>query len=104
MRNEVTIHSLFSDTYWEMPTDVGLYHGGNNSAPPPLAYFVTGVASCLMTQIRAFSKRLQVPVDGVKVDARFHWQGEQIGRNPYTSRPQKLIWILISKVISPRQI
>ena len=73
-----------------MPTDEGLYHGGDNSAPPPLAYFVTGVASCLMTQIRAFSKRLQMPVDSVEADAWFHWQGEQIGHNPYSGRPQKI--------------
>jgi len=89
-RNEVTIHSLFSDTYWDMPTDEGPYHGGESSAPPPLAYFVTGVVACLMTQIRAFSKRLKVPVDGVEVDARFHWQGEQTGRNPYSGKPQKI--------------
>ncbi len=72
-----------------MPTDEGPYHGGDSSAPPPLTYFITGVVTCLMTQIRAFSKRLQVPVDSVEVDARFHWQGEQIGRNPYPGNPQK---------------
>lgn len=55
-----------------------------------MAYFVTGVVACLMTQIRAFSKRLKVKVDGVDVDARFHWQGDQIGRNPYSGRPQKI--------------
>ena len=89
-RNEVTIHSLFSDTYWDMPTDEGPYHGGESSAPPPLAYFVTGVTACLMTQIKAFSKRLNVQIDGVEVDARFHWQGTQVGRAPYSGRQREI--------------
>lgn len=38
-------------------------------APPPLAYFCTGFVACLMTQLRAFSKRLRVPVGGMTVKA-----------------------------------
>lgn len=72
---------------WEMATDEGAFHGGDGTAPPPLAYFSTGFTACIMTQIRAFAKRLEVPLDGLTVRGRFAWKGEQVGRQPYTGAP-----------------
>lgn len=40
-----------------------------------------------MTQIRAFAKRMKIPLDGVEVDARLHWEGHQQGREPYVTAP-----------------
>jgi len=40
-----------------------------------------------MTQIRAFSKRMKIPIGQVTVNARLHWRGEQTGRDPYTTAP-----------------
>lgn len=34
-----------------------------DNAPPPLALFVAGLTGCIMTQIRAFAKRMDVPID-----------------------------------------
>ncbi len=72
---------------FEMASDEGAFHGGADSAPPPLAFFCTGLVTCLMTQIRAFAKRLRVPVGDVKVTADIKWEGRHAGRNPYTAHP-----------------
>ena len=68
-------------------TDEGPFHGGDDTAPPPLAFFSTGLVGCLMTQVRAFSKRLNVPIRGVEIKGRLHWAGRQVGRDPYVTRP-----------------
>ena len=70
-----------------MPTDEGGFHGGDGTAPPPLAYWAAGFTGCIMTQLRAFSKRLDIPLDGLKVSARFAWTGKQTGREPYVTAP-----------------
>lgn len=89
MRNEIRgqMISPVIDEVFEMATDEGAAHGGDMTAPPPLAYFCTGFIACLMTQIRAFSKRLRVPVGDVSVKAHIEWEARVEGRNPYTSRP-----------------
>ena len=40
-----------------------------------------------MTQIRAFSKRLSIPIGNVEVRARLHWEGAQEGNDPYVTQP-----------------
>ena len=87
MRNDISIRFTTMDEHFEMATDEGGIHGGEGTAPPPLAYFTAGLIGCVMTQIRAFSKRLKVPVGNVRVDARMHWEGRQIGRAPYVGAP-----------------
>ncbi len=87
MRNEVTVTHGGSGATFEIATDEGPFHGGDSSAPPPLAYFATGLVGCLMTQIRAFSKRLDVPINGVNVTGKCHWRGTVVGRAPYETEP-----------------
>jgi uncharacterized OsmC-like protein len=83
MRSEIVVSRPGRSGSYEMATDEGEFHGGDDTAPPPLAYFATGFTACLMTQIRAFSKRLNIPINGVVVTGRFRWVGRQIGREPY---------------------
>jgi uncharacterized OsmC-like protein len=71
----------------QLPTDEGRLHGGDGSAPYPLAYFASALTACVMTQIRAFSKRLDMDVASFDVKTRCHWQAEQTGRAPYVSEP-----------------
>ena len=89
MRNEVRgqMVSPVLDEAFEMATDEGAAHGGDMTAPPPLAYFCTGFVACLMAQLRAFSKRLRVPTGEMTVKAHIEWEARVEGRNPYTSRP-----------------
>jgi uncharacterized OsmC-like protein len=40
-----------------------------------------------MTQIRAFAKRLNIPIRGVVVKSHFQWKAVQNGKAPYESEP-----------------
>ncbi len=88
MRNDVRGRMLepVLDHIFEMATDEGGYHGGDGSAPPPLAYFTTGLVTCLMTQLRASAKRLRITIGLPKIDARIEWKGDQVGNLPYVAR------------------
>lgn len=87
-RNDVSVHlrGPYAVSY-ELPTDEGGIHGGDGSAPYPLAYFSSGLTACVMTQIRAFAKRLNVPIGAFTVNTRCHWKAEQTGNEPYVSSP-----------------
>jgi len=87
-RNDVKVHlrGPFSVSY-DLPTDEGGIHGGDGSAPYPLAYFTSALTACVMTQLRAFSKRLNIDIEGFTVNTRCHWEARQIGNAPYQSAP-----------------
>ena len=89
MRNEIRgqMISPVVDEVFEMATDEGPAHGGDMTAPPPLALFVGGLTGCLMTQIRAFAKRLGVTLDDLKVETRVIWDWQKAGR-VYETAPQ----------------
>ena len=87
MRNDITVNFDTMNETYALATDEGPFHGGDGTAPPPLALFTAALTGCVMTQIRAFSKRLKIPIDGVEVHARLHWQGEQDGNEPYVTAP-----------------
>ncbi len=87
MKSEVTITSQYSNFSVTLETDEGKLHGGDASAPMPLHYFAAGVVTCLMTQMKAFAKRLRIPVENIEMNANFHWRLEQEGREPYVSQP-----------------
>ena len=87
MRCDLEVDFVTTGESFTLATDEGSIHGGQNTAPPPLALFTGALAGCLMTQMRAFAKRLRVPIDGVEINARLHWEAEQIGREPYVGAP-----------------
>jgi len=61
MRNELEVSMVrpFKENF-SLASDEGAFHGGEATAPPPLALFTGGLTGCIMTQIRAFAKRLDV--------------------------------------------
>lgn len=72
---------------WELSSDEPPAIGGEETAPMPLCYFATGIATCFMTQVRNFSKARGVQVDGLSVEGSFEWQFD-VGpspREPYTA-------------------
>jgi uncharacterized OsmC-like protein len=86
-RNDVSVHMRGAAPRTDfLPTDEGPYHGGDGTAPYPLAYFTSGLTACIMTQLRAFSKRLNIDVTDFSVNCRCQWQAEQEGVEPYKSR------------------
>jgi uncharacterized OsmC-like protein len=82
MRNEleVTMKQPFDEGPFVMATDEGPFHGGDASAPPPLALFVAGLTGCIMTQLRAFAKRLDIRINDLDVETRVIWDWEAKGR------------------------
>ena len=87
MRNDISVEWPMMKESFELATDEGPFHGGDGTAPPPLALFTAALTGCLMTQIRAFSKRLKISIRDVEVRARLHWRGEQEGDDPYVTHP-----------------
>lgn len=81
MRNELKVDMVrpFHESF-ELASDEGSFHGGDASAPPPLALFVGGLTGCLMTQIRAFAKRLDVRIGDLRVETRVVWDWAKAGR------------------------
>lgn len=88
MRNDIAVK--WGSGSWDLPTDEGPFHGGDSTAPPPLAYFTSAFIGCIMTQLRAFSKRLDIPLANCKVSARIEWVAEQEDKQPYVSSPVSL--------------
>lgn len=78
MRNELSCRMVlpYEEGPFDMASDEGPFHGGDATAPPPLALFVGSLTGCIMTQIRAFAKRLGVTIDDLKVDTRVIWDWE----------------------------
>jgi len=89
MRNDLAVHMKlpFEEGPFELATDEGAFHGGEASAPPPLALFVAGLTGCIMTQIRAFAKRMGVSLNDLDVDTRVVWSWQAKGRI-YETAPQ----------------
>ena len=81
MRNELSVTMVKPmEEHFELATDEGAFHGGDASAPPPLALFVGGLTGCIMTQLRAFAKRMGVTISDLSVETRVIWQWTPHGR------------------------
>lgn len=90
MRNDLDVEMTgpFHESF-KLATDEGPFHGGDASAPPPLALFIGGLTGCLMTQIRAFAKRLDVKINGLDVECEITWNWAKAGR-VYETAPKSL--------------
>lgn len=81
MRNDLDVRMTEPmEERFALATDEGPFHGGDATAPPPLALFVGGLTGCLMTQLRAFAKRMDVVIDDLRVDTKVQWQWTPKGR------------------------
>lgn len=58
---------------WELHCDEGAGLNGEDSAPPPLAYFATGIAFCLLTQVTRAAEMRKVAIRDVKIDQTIHF-------------------------------
>lgn len=87
MRNDIAVDWPMQKEHYDLATDEGGFHGGDGTAPPPLALFTAALIGCIMTQLRAFAPRLGVKIDALEVQANLRWEGVQEGRAPYVSAP-----------------
>jgi uncharacterized OsmC-like protein len=88
-RNEVKVGMVKPERLkvWDIASDEGKFHGGDETAPKPLALFTAGVVTCFMTQLRTFAKQCGVGVHGLRAKAHFEWVARRIGQDPYTAHP-----------------
>ena len=97
MRNDLDVRMVepFEEQF-TLATDEGPFHGGDATAPPPLALFVGGLTGCIMTQLRAFAKRMDVIIDDLQVETMVKWKWMPKGRI-YETAPESFdIDILLS--------
>ena len=97
MRNDLDVKMVepFEEQF-TLATDEGPFHGGDATAPPPLALFVGGLTGCIMTQLRAFAKRMDVIIDDLQVETTVKWKWMPKGRI-YETAPESFdIDILLS--------
>lgn len=106
MRNELAVKMMlpFEEGPFELATDEGSFHGGDASAPPPLALFVGGLTGCIMTQIRAFAKRLRVNLNDLKVETRVTWDWEAKGKVYETAPNAFEIDVMIDSDDEPERV
>ncbi len=103
MRNELDVAMTAPMVeHFSIATDEGPFHGGDASAPPPLAHFIAGLTGCIMTQIRAFAKRMDVKIDDLSVNAEANWQWVPKGRI-YETAPTSFHIDVLLESSSPRE-
>lgn len=74
MRNDLDVRMVEPmEEQFTLATDEGPFHGGDATAPPPLALFVGGMTGCIMTQLRAFARRMDVTIDDLRVETTVRW-------------------------------
>lgn len=83
MRNDIDVIFESMDERFQLATDEGAFHGGKATAPPPLALFTASLCGCVMTQIKAFGKKLNIQVSEIKIDATMEWNGTITDEGPY---------------------
>lgn len=87
-RNDITVYRRARVVEsFDLPTDEGTIIGGTGTAPYPLAYFASGLTGCLMTHLRSFAKRLNMPTTDFAVTTRCHWAAQQAEQVLYESKP-----------------
>lgn len=88
LRNEVTNSARAPFQVARMlATDEGKFQGGEDTAPTPLEFFLTGLVGCLMTQIRVFAKQKKIGISDLVVTCRAHWEAVSDPDAPYAARP-----------------
>lgn len=90
-RNDVKVGMVAPERLqlWDLASDEGRFHGGDETAPKPLALFTAGVVTCFMTQLRTFARQCGVRVTNLDARARFEWVAKRHGQEPYTAHPEK---------------
>lgn len=85
MRNDVTVSWPQMKETYDFATDEGPALGGDGTAPPPLAFFLTALVGCLMTNIRMMARAHKVEIDEVRVSGRATWLRRVRGAGPHVA-------------------
>lgn len=67
------LHFLASHDHFSFAIDEPAERGGTETGLPPLAFFLAGAASCLMTQFMKLAVEKQIQVDTMRTIVRGHF-------------------------------
>ena len=73
---QLRFEASFGD--FNFPIDEPRERGGTDAGPPPLAYFLAGAASCLLTQYTKLALEKGIRINSLKTVARGHFD-RQLG-------------------------
>jgi uncharacterized OsmC-like protein len=64
----------------EIICDEGAYLGGDDSAPPPLAYYSVSIAFCLLTQLSRYASIKKLDIESMRLsqETRFAIEGSVV--------------------------
>ncbi len=94
MRCEMDVRLMVPEVIeWEMASDEYGFHGGDGTAPLPIAYFIAGLTSCLMTQMRAFSNACASISRTRRFPAAASGSPPRRAARPMSLRPRASPWI-----------
>lgn len=74
MRNEVHVDWPGMKQSWDFATDEAPILGGEDTAPPPLAYLAVALVGCAMTNIRMMARHFDVTLSALSVDLVADWR------------------------------
>lgn len=74
MRNEVRGDWPGMKQSWDFATDEAPILGGEDTAPPPLAYLAVALVGCAMTNIRMMARHHDVDLHGLSVEMVADWR------------------------------
>lgn len=90
-RNDVTVHMTrpWALREWDFASDEPPAHGGDETAPQPLAIFAAALTSCFMTQVRTFAEPRRCRSTPWTSTGRLEWVMEKGTKPsaPYRARP-----------------
>lgn len=76
MRNEVRVDWPGMKQSWDFATDEAPILGGEDTAPPPLAYLAVALVGCAMTNIRMMAQQFDVELRALSVGLNADWRRE----------------------------
>jgi len=74
MRNEVHVDWPGMKQSWDFATAEAPILGGEDTAPPPLAFLAVALVGCAMTNIRMMARHHDVDLKGLSVDMAADWR------------------------------
>ncbi len=80
MQKEAVIADSRSDGAWRLASDEGDYLDGDDIAPCPLSFFLTGLVSSAVNRIEELAEEREVPIDEVEIvlDTFYTMQGSAL--------------------------
>jgi uncharacterized OsmC-like protein len=86
MRNDVRVDWPAMKQSWDFATDEAPILGGEDTAPPPLAYLAVALIGCAMTNIRMMAPLFNVELRALSVSLDANWRRDVPQQGPHIAQ------------------